>query len=1211
MTAFADPETFSIVGLGASAGGIEALVTFFSHLGSTPNAAYIILQHRTPDTPIQEFADLIARHSPMPVQVIEEGLTLAAGRVYICPPRTILELEAGAFRCSTTDEEAAIIDPFFQSLAANVGQRAVGILLSGTGEDGVKGLQDIARQGGCTLVQSPETTQFSTMPAQAISSGHVDEILSVPELAQAVANLSEFPSGSVVPSRDGQMQVSPSQLQQIIKILGQRSATDFSNYKTGTLSRRILHRCSLTKVADLDEYLDWLASSEEEQDRLLQDMLIGATQFFRNPQAWQVLETRVLPQLLLQILPQDPLRMWVPACATGEEAYTLAMLVQEALEKLQLSMPVKIFATDLDTQALQVVSQGIYPESIAEELTPTRLQKHFDYNSGQYQVKPYLREMLIVAPHDLTQNAAFSNMHLVSCRNVLIYMQPQLQQQVIRLLHFSLVPQGILMLGSSETVADLSGEFEALEGKWKVYRKVRDVYLPIRSTSHPPIYNTTPPSSRNPSRPVQFDRLLGEIYQTCFDGKQLTCVLVNASNQLLHIYADSDQLLELPLGDLRANVTDLVPDQLKIPLGTALHRARREGKLVYYSNITLSRQDQEWVANLKVKPCPGGEGSQFIVIMELNSPRDERPDALPSELDSETLQRISELEFELQQTRENLQATLEELGTSNEEQQAINEELLASNEELQSTNEELQSVNEELQTLNTDYEAKILELTQLNSDVDNLLRSTRIGVLFLDNQLNIRKFTPATTLAINIISTDTNRPLTDLTHNLECPDLIELLQQVIVSGRSVERRVIVRRTQDYLLMRINPYINVTGDQDGVVVIFVEINELHAVENQLQQLNRTLENLFDSSPVGLALMDSNLIMIRINKVLADINGLSVEEHLGQRGPDLTPELKEIVEPILQEVIDTRTVRPNMEIRGRTPADPDQDHYWLCSYFPIELEGGNCGVGAAVTDITDLKQAENSLRQNEDRLQQLNRLKDDFLSTVSHELRSPLSNVRMALQMMNLANTEDKIQKYYAVAMRECERQIELVNDLLDLQRLEAETYETRILPLDLELELAQIFEPVELKLGDQSLQKDLDLSEDLFYSDRSCLQRIVGELLHNAVKYTARDGSICFRVLQTQQEVFEFEIANTGDIPEAELPHLFDKFYRVPGSDRWKQGGTGLGLSLVKQMVVALEGSISVTCSEGWIRFHVRLPNHRPPPLVPPVPELEAEEEDQR
>ncbi len=1209
MTAFADSETFSIVGIGASAGGIEALITFFSHLDSTPNATHIILQNRTLDNPIQELVDLIARYSPMPVQVIEEGLTLATGRVYICPPRTILELDADAFRVTTAEERAAIMDPFFQSLAAYAGQRSVGILLSGTGDDGVKGLQEIASQGGWALVQSPETAQFSTMPAHAISSGYVDEILSVPELAQMVANLTEFPASTLVPTKDGHRQVSPTHLQQILDILRQRSSTDFSNYKTSTLSRRILHRCSLVKAKDFNDYLTFLDSSEKEQEKLLQDLLIGATQFFRNPQAWQVLESRFLPQLLLQISPQDPLRMWVPACATGEEAYTLAMLVYDVLEKLNRSASVKIFATDLDTQALQVVSQGIYPETIAQEITPERLQKHFDYSSGHYQIKPYLRDMLIVAPHDLTQNAAFSNMHLVSCRNVLIYMQPQLQQQVIRLFHFSLVPQGILMLGSSETVADLSGEFEALEGKCKIYRKVRDVYLPNRSISFQPTYNATPPSGRNLSKPVQFDRLLGKIYQTCFEGKHLTCVLVNANNQLLHIYADSDQLLELPLGDLRANITDLVPGQLKIPLGTALHRARREEKLVYYSNISLLRQDQEWVAHLKVRPCSSGDGSQFIVIIELDSPQGVPTDTSPSELNSETLQQISELEFELQQTRENLQTTLEELGTSNEEQQAINEELLASNEELQSTNEELQSVNEELQTLNTDYEAKIQELTQLNSDVDNLLRSTRIGVLFLDNQLNIRKFTPATTLAINIISTDTNRPLTDLTHNLECPDLIELLEQVIATGHPIERRVVVRRTQDHLLLRINPYLTVTGDQDGVVVIFVEINELHEVENQFALVNSTLENLFDSSPVGLALLDANLVILRINKVLADINGLPVEKHIGNRGPDLTPEIKEIVEPILQQVINTRQVLPNIEIRGRTPADPEHDHYWLCSYFPIELADGTCGVGAAVTEITDLKQAEISLRQNEERLQQLNRLKDDFLSTVSHELRSPLSNVRMALQMMTLANTEDKRQNYFAVAMRECERQIEMVNDLLDLQRLEAETYETLIQPLDLELELTQILEPIELKLEERTLQKDINLLVDLFYSDRSCLQRIVGELLHNAVKYTPQEGSISFRVLQTQQEVFEFEVANTGDIPEEELPHLFDKFYRVPGSDRWKQGGTGLGLSLVKQMVAALEGSISATCSEGWIRFHVRLPNHRPQPLTPPLPEPDGEQDD--
>ncbi|NJK63920.1 MAG: PAS domain-containing protein [Synechococcaceae cyanobacterium SM2_3_1] len=320
-------------------------------------------------------------------------------------------------------------------------------------------------------------------------------------------------------------------------------------------------------------------------------------------------------------------------------------------------------------------------------------------------------------------------------------------------------------------------------------------------------------------------------------------------------------------------------------------------------------------------------------------------------------------------------------------------------------------------------------------------------------------------------------------------------------------------------MHINPYLNISGNQDGVVVTFVVINELFTAENQLQHVNRTLESLFNSSPVGLALLDSNLVIRRINKVLADINSLSVEEHIGKRWPNIISGMKDVLEPILQEVIDTCTVLPNIEIRGRTPADPDQDHYWLCSYFPIELADGNQGVGTAVTDITDLKQAEISLRQNKEQLQQLNRLKDDFLSTVSHELRSPLSNVRMALQMMTFANTEDKRQNYFAVAMRECERQIEMVNDLLDLQRLEAETYETRIQPLDLKLELAQIFEPIELKLGEQALQKELNLSEDLFYSDRSCLQRIVGELLHNAVKYTSQEGSIRFHVLHTQKEFF--------------------------------------------------------------------------------------------
>jgi len=571
--------------------------------------------------------------------------------------------------------------------------------------------------------------------------------------------------------------------------------------------------------------------------------------------------------------------------------------------------------------------------------------------------------MLIVAPHDLTKNAGFSKMHLVSCRNVLIYMQPQLQQRVVRLLHFSLAPKGILFLGSSETLGEIAEEFTTLDAKWKLFQKRHDNQLSVYPISRQTIVAPLTSSRRTKSRRQQFDRIIEEVFQSCFEARLMTCVLVNSDNQLLRVFYNNANLLEFAVGETVLDITEVVRLPLKLPLTTALHRAKRNRESVTYTGIKLDGGEGEKNVSLRVSYGNGNliAAGYLVVVFEIEQQPAPSQVALRFEVNEEAAQQITELEYELQQTRENLQVTIEELETTNEEQQATNEELLASNEELQSTNEELQSVNEELYTVNAEHQSKIQELTRLNNDIDNLLRSTDLGVIFLDRNLNIRSFTPAATHAINIRKTDIGRPLEHFTHNLNCSDLVNILQGVVETENPIEREFTLTTTGEQLLARVNPYIREDGSTDGIVLTFVNISELKRIQQQFKQTNTLLETIYDASPIGLCLHDREGQYVRVNQTLADINGLSIEEHLGKRPSDILPEIGERIESIVRRVLDTGTPDRNVEIEGTTPATPDCQRYWIASFYPVDLDSDR-RVAVAVTEVTDLKQVQQELQES---------------------------------------------------------------------------------------------------------------------------------------------------------------------------------------------------------------------------------------------------------
>ena len=965
------PEKFFVVAIGASAGGLQPLEEFFTNLPNNPGAAFVILQHLSPDFP-SLMPELIQRRTSLEVEQIKDGAQLHPNHIYVLPPRHTLTVEKDYLRLEQHLAER-VNDPiniFFKSLAAQWGEKVIGIVLSGTGNDGTEGLQAISQKGGITLVQSPETAQFTSMPSSAIPCDCLDGILSPQDLAQAVYSLvgyslnypiSQVKAGDLIPVE---------QFEQILSILSKYEKINFCQYKISTLSRRILNRCGINQSPDLTQYIVLLNQSETERKLLRQDLLISVTQFFRDPPAWELMEQQVLPELIESLEPQEQIRVWVPACATGEEAYSLAILIDEAIQATNKQVSVKMFATDLDSKALEVASQGTYNESIKNNITPERLEKYFTYKAGSYQVKRHLREMLIIAPHDLTKNAGFSKMNLISCRNVMIYMQPLLQQQVLRLLHFSLASQGILFLGNAETLGDIETEFIHINQRWKIFRKHREVQLSLM----PPVSQlpliapvTTPPASNR--NIFKYERILDSVFNLCFAEQRLTCVLINQDFQLLHIFHNGADLLSFSTGKAKLDITELVPIPLKLPLRTAIHRAKREQQNILYTGINLFRNGVNETLNLKIAfPNKYPIINEFmLVLLEVKTTLEDKSNQIEFQVDIETVKQITELEYELQQTRENLQATIEELETTNEEQQATNEELLASNEELQSTNEELQSVNEELYTVNSEYQIKIQQLTELTNDIDNLLRSTDIGVIFLDNDLNIRKFTPTTSNIINILPTDINRPLSHFTHNLNCPNLVEILSNFVVSQIPLELEVINQKTQEQMLMRVNTYQGENNNNDGVVVTFVNIDQLKKIQNQLQTSNNWLDNIYINSPVGLCLLDQNLKFVKVNENFAKINNLSAVEHIGKTGQELFPEWANIYEPLMRQLLETGETLRNVEFKTLTPVFL-QTRYWIGSLYPVLLENGQSGVGGVITEITEEKETQKEGKRAKDRLEE---------------------------------------------------------------------------------------------------------------------------------------------------------------------------------------------------------------------------------------------------
>jgi two-component system CheB/CheR fusion protein len=986
-------EPRHVVGIGASAGGLDPLVRFFDNLPRDTGMAFVIVQHLSPD--FRSLMDeLLARHTPLPIQLVENGMPVEADHVYLIPPKKEMIISGGRLLLSERDRQQELtlpIDVFFRSLAQDCGDRAVAIVLSGGGSDGSRGIRDVHDAGGLVILQDLESAQFDGMPRAARDAGVANLVLAPEDMPQGLLEHAVRRNQAVPAPKAPE----PEGLEAVYRMLQDEFGIDFTHYKPSTVTRRIERRLALARSQDIEEYLQRLRSEREELDALYCDLLIGVTRFFRDKEAFDLLERDVLPELLRREGPETPLRLWIAGCATGEEAYSLGIAIHEVMGRLG-ERPVKIFATDVHRGSLERAALGVYEEDAVVNVSPDRLARYFTRSGNTYQVVPELRQLIVFAQHNVIRDAPFTRLDLITCRNLLIYLQPAAQQRVLSLFHFSLNQDGVLLLGPSETLGPLAHGFEVLDKHWQLYRKQRETRMPV-DTRRPLGLPTAVRPAIAPLQPQpprhSLAQLLGT-YDTLLAESMPPSLLVNDRAELVHVFGNASRFLRIRDGRPGLELHELIDGELKTILAGALRRAVADPSTIVFKGVRAGGDGDDTLYKISVRGVRARSGNAPHVVISFEAmdgtPRPAAPPETEIDLDQVSRQQLAALEEELGYTKENLQAAIEQLEASNEELQASNEELQSSNEELQSTNEELQSVNEELYTVNAEYHRKITELTELTNDMDNLLASTEVGTIFLDSQLRIRKFTPQVAETFDLLPHDQGRSIETFAHKMDHPELLEDLRRVLKTGQPVERDLVDLKGKSFYL-RVLPY-RVKGAADGVVLTLIDVSGLKAAEDALFHERYLLNSLLASVPDAIYFKSAQGRFIRANQVMATRLGLrDAAEAVGKTAFDLPARETALALHREDEVV-LRTGEPQLYRLERRLAADGGEVWDLVSRLPLrDRDDRIVGVIVVLRDVTEAKRAEA-------KIQEAVRRRDQFLAMLSHELRNPLGAMVTATSML---------------------------------------------------------------------------------------------------------------------------------------------------------------------------------------------------------------------
>lgn len=922
-------EVCPVVGVGASAGGLAAFEAFFSAVPADPKpgAAFVVVQHLAADH-ASNLAELIGRYTWMQVAAIRDGDRVRSNCVYVLPPGAAVTFAAGhlhLFEPAEKPWQRLPIDFFFASLADELRAGATGVVLSGSGSDGAKGAAAIKDAGGFVLVQTPDSATHDGMPSSAIAMGRVDEVLPPEDMPARLAKHFADSSAWIVGAASRSGPLVDGILEQILRLVHAQTGNDFSKYKPTTLLRRIERRLALHRIEQLADYLRFLEQSPEEAAALGQDFLIGVTRFFRDPVAFDLLEKTLLPPLIAGLSGEEALRVWVPGCATGEEAYTLAILVREHLERERKTSAVQIFATDIDAQAIAKARRGWFPASIAADVSAERLDRHFltDRDGAGFQIQRHVRESVIFSIQNVVRDPPFSRLDLISCRNLLIYMGAELQTMLLRTFHYALKPSGLLLLGSSETTGEGRRLFALLDRQIRIYTRqpgpsggwdpgrVTPRIVPAQTVSTPLRRRATADRSPMPLKELTERALL--------EHHGAVAVLVKADGSTLYVHGRTGLFLEPAPGELDTNVLHMAREGLREALAAAVHRANLEKTVVHRRGVQVKTNGAYREVDVTVRPVSAvADYEMLLIVFELPPAAAQiPPPEAPLDAMAEPDERVQALQAQLrakdehlQTTQEEMQVTNEDLRTSNEELQSANEELQSANEELETSKEELQSLNEELATVNAELQAKVSSLSQVTDDMSNLLAATDIGTIYVDHKLRIQRFTPAVTQLLNVIDSDVGRPLAHIVSNLLSYESLVKDLQLTLDTLVPREAEVQSHSGAWFLLRIRPYRTVTNAIEGAVVTFVDITEVKAARLALEAaepLTRLAIVVRDSSD-AMSVQDLSGKILAWNPAATRLYGWSEEEALGMSARDRVPPEHRDTEAALERAVSEGHARP---------------------------------------------------------------------------------------------------------------------------------------------------------------------------------------------------------------------------------------------------------------------------------------------------------------
>lgn len=1212
------PETgspFHIVCMGASAGGLAPLSQLIRNLPTDTGMAFVVILHMDA-THESKLAEILGRETSMPVAQAENHLPVQPNSVYVIPPGKDMVIGERMLQLSPRTEvrgQHRPVDIFMRSLAEEQGYKSIGVILSGTASDGTLGMEEIKAAGGITFAQDA-TAEQSGMPRSAIAAGCVDLVLPPDEIAREIARIASHPfvtaeGAARPPAADEQL------LARLLDLIRASTGVDFTHYKRNTLNRRIARRVVLHKLSGMHDYLQYIQAKPAEVELLYQDILISVTSFFRNPEAYEALKTKVFPRLTEHKSRHDAVRVWALGCSTGEEAYSIAMSYAEYAEATGRRVPMQVFATDLNAAGIERARTGVYPKGIAQDVSPDRLRRFFVENDGGYRIAKPIRDMCVFARQNALGDPPFSRMDLIACRNMLIYLEPVLQQKLMPVLHYSLRNTGFLWLGSSETIGSYRDLFEVEDAKNKIYVKKPDaarpaVNLPLRHGVAELAIQHQQARMRDATAPPDPFREADRVLLTRYAPPG---VILNADLDILQFRGDTGAYLTPSPGKASLNILKMLREGLLVGVRGAIHRARREEVMVREEGLRVRSNGGYRDVNVVVIPLRGAgvAGGSVMVLFEEKSQSAEAHARYMVEEAQRSIEEnrteshsgdreIQRLKQELSATREYLQSVIEQQEAANEELQSANEEVQSANEELQSINEELetskeeiQSSNEELATVNDELQHRNSELSESNNDLLNLLSSVQMAIVMLGADLRIRRFTPAAERLLNLIPADVGRPINDIKLNLSIGSLEPILLNVLDTVTTHEEEVQDKQGK-WLSLRVRPYRTLENRIDGAVVMLVDIDSLKRAEQVARESEARFALMADSAPVLIWVFTPEGLQFA-NRAYYDF--LGVEEAQIQKFDWMKFVHPDDREALQAQYLDTLARREPFSAQYRFRRRDGQYRWMKTEGLPRKDENGAfLGYVGSTVDITDLKDAEASLRESDQR-------KNEFLAMLAHELRNPLASVRNASQLLNAPEIgADKAAHAKSVIERQTRHMVRMVDDLLDVSRITKGHIPLQLGTVDLTASLKHAAEATEHMRQPQGQAFELALPDHpvIVRADAARIDQIFVNLLSNASKFTPRGGR-----LRLSMEIDAHPTVAKKPAPQAVirlsdngigisadmLPRVFDMFVQGDSDTGLSQPGLGIGLTLVKFLVELHGGTIEVH-SPGpgkGAEFVVRLP----------------------